>query len=233
MGDRSAFAESDIPPGADTTVMISSRTLLLHLACPEILAYLRLDGEPNDYFDYSAGTLQLRDPVSVSHLIDHVLVDSVTLNSMRITAGEGRIDCDAGMRTEGFGYEASARLTGYLEFRVTEDGALLLEYHAGVADVDLLVYPWVWILVALGIALVPAVGGLVALVLPVLPAIIDPIAELIARHIGIGGVEASRSICQSRLTLWFSTTFNSAVAHSRRIAGVHRGRGFGSPVNRK
>jgi hypothetical protein len=190
VGDRSAFSESDIPHGADTTVMISSCTLLLYIACPEILAHLHLDGEPDDYFNYSTGVLQLRDPVSISHLIDHALVDSVMLNSMRITAGMGRVDCEAGMRVEGFGYEASARVTGYLQFDVTDDGALRLEYHAGVADVDLYVYPWVWILMALGIALLPAIGGLVALVLPVLPAIIDPIAELIARHIGTGGVES-------------------------------------------
>lgn len=189
-GDRNAFTHSDIPAGADTTVMISSRTLLLHVAAPEILGYLDLDGEPSEYFDYAGGVLQLRSPVSVSHLVDNILVDSITLTSMRLAAGEGRIDCDAAMSVRGFGYEASATLGGHLDFEMSEDGALTFTYRAGIADVDLRVYPWVWILIALGIALVPTIGGLIGLILPVLPAIIDPIADRIARRIGVGGVES-------------------------------------------
>lgn len=180
--DRNAFTRSEIPPGANATILVSSYTLLWHVACPGIMQYLGLEGNTEDYFDYSDGAVRLRTSTSLSHLVDHPLVDEVRLETLRIVTEEGSIRCETTMRASGFGYHASARLIGSLNVRTTDDGEVLVDSEVHAADVDLVVYPWVWLLIVLGIALVPTIGGIVGLLLPVLAALVDPIVELLAHR---------------------------------------------------
>ncbi len=185
VGNPDAFTTSDIPSGANSVLIISNYTLLQHVVCPELRDALSLTGSVDDYFSYSDGSCELISPTSLDHLVDHVLVDHITLQSMRISIEDNSMDVRALLRVRGFGYAASAQLVGRVELTMNSDGTLSLDYHTDVTDVHLLIEPWVYLLVAFGAAILPTIGGIIAIVLPILPTLLDPIANRVARALGI------------------------------------------------
>jgi hypothetical protein len=188
-GDSSAFTRCHIPAGANTTLLFSNRTLLMELLCPAVMGQLGLEGDAETFFEYSEGAVTLVGPTDISHLIDHALVDRITLEAMRFATGDDWLEATASLSMRGFGYRASASLAGRVDISVADDGAIVLEYSAEVAEVDLFVEPWVWLLVALGIALLPTLGAIVAIVLPILPWILNPVLDAIAAHLHVEGTE--------------------------------------------
>lgn len=188
-GDASAFSECHIPTSANSAFIISSRTLIMHVICPALLEALGRDEEVEDVFTYEDGRADLTEPVSLSDLVDHALVDSIMLQTAQIIVGENSMSLHAAINVTGYGYRASTDLVANVSFEL-HDNALVINYSYDVAEVDLYIYPWVWILVAFGAAVIPVVGGIVAIVLPILPFIIEPIAERIVDYLfGESGVE--------------------------------------------
>lgn len=186
-GNRTAFVTCDIPAGANTVLMLSSRTLLMELLCPFVLDQLGLTGDADSYFDYSEGAATLSRPTDISDLVDHALVDRITLTAMRFASGEDWLEATASLEMRGFGYRATARLAGRVDISMDADGHVVLDYSAEVADVDLFVEPWVWVLIALGIGLVPTIGAVVAIILPILPWILNPVLDAIATNLHVEG----------------------------------------------
>jgi hypothetical protein len=186
-GNRAAFARSDIPAGANTVLMLSSRTLLMELLCPFVLDQLGLSGSVDTYFTYGDGAATLSRPADVSDLVDHALVDRITLTAMRFATGDDWLDATASLEIRGFGYLATGRLAGRVEVSMDADGHVTLRYSAEVADVELIVEPWVWLLLALGVGLLPTIGGIVAIVLPILPWILNPVLDAIASYLHVDG----------------------------------------------
>lgn len=186
-GNRDAFTSSEIPTGANSVLMVSNFTLLQHLICPFLMNTLNLEGETNDYFTYSEGTSELITPTALTDLVEHSLVDRITLESMQISIVDNTLSTTATLSMEGFGYMATARLAGQVHVSMDDDGYLVLSYSAEIADVDLYIYPWVWVLVALGVTVVPTLAGIVAVILPILAGLVNPILDSIASRFSISG----------------------------------------------
>ena len=206
-GNRLAFTRSDIAAGDNTVLIVSARTLLMGLVGPALMSSFSISGTVDLNFGYDNGTLSLRRPADISHLVDEPAVDRVTLEALEMTIGANGLDGTATLDVRGFGYRANGSLVFRVEIVTGDDGAVRVDYRLEANHVHLIIMPYVWLLLLLGIGLLPTLAGIVAIVLPVLPWIITPVLEALFDRLSMTG------------TLPTSIRFNSIVLDDLNLGG--------------
>jgi hypothetical protein len=188
-GDRNAFTDCILDSGSNAALIVSNTTLLRDIACPQLIRVLGLEGEVDDLFVFEDATAVLTTEADLTERLSHALVDRAVMSELHLGIGDNRLDTRATVTVEGRFYRATAVLEAHASISMTEAGDLEVSYGAEVVDTSIFIEPWAWILALVLGPLVPLVGGIIAAVLPILPALINPIFDVILSHVvrGLGG----------------------------------------------
>jgi hypothetical protein len=186
-GDRDAFTTCVVASGANAALIVANATLLRDIACPQLIRLLELEGDVDELFRFDDSTAELTTEVDLTAHLPHTLVERVLMHDLRLSIGDNRLETRATLVIEGSFYRATAVMSAHASIAMTDEGELAVTYGADVVDTSIVIKPWAWILAIVLGPLLPVVGGIIAALLPILPALINPIFDAILSRL-VGGL---------------------------------------------